>query len=116
MHADTWIKQLGSATEESITRLQNSLDSAFPYALGIFEPSTFEKELVEEGIFAGENILKAHWLEKTEAVIAATDLNYPDIAAAIPETGGRYGKHTEYLQPLLDEMSEVYNLDPAADW
>jgi ring-1,2-phenylacetyl-CoA epoxidase subunit PaaC len=30
--------------------------------------------------------------------------------------GGRYGYHTEYLQPLLDEMTEVYRLDPTAEW
>jgi len=41
MHANTWIKQLGSATEESISRLQSSLETAMPYALGIFEESPF---------------------------------------------------------------------------
>jgi ring-1,2-phenylacetyl-CoA epoxidase subunit PaaC len=30
--------------------------------------------------------------------------------------GGRQGKHTEYLQPLLNEMTEVVLLDPAAEW
>jgi ring-1,2-phenylacetyl-CoA epoxidase subunit PaaC len=33
LHANTWMKQLGSATEESISRLQNSLNLAMPYAL-----------------------------------------------------------------------------------
>ena len=37
------IKQLGSATEESISRLQKSLEEALPYALGIFEKSPYEK-------------------------------------------------------------------------
>ncbi len=37
LHANTWIKQLGSATQESITRLRGALDYALPYALGIFE-------------------------------------------------------------------------------
>ncbi len=30
--------------------------------------------------------------------------------------GGRKGQHTEHLQPLLDEMSEVFRIDPAAEW
>jgi len=58
LHANTWIKQLGSATEESISRLQQSLSLALPYALGIFEESPFEKELIEEGVFGGEHVLK----------------------------------------------------------
>ncbi|MFT6217038.1 MAG: ring-1,2-phenylacetyl-CoA epoxidase subunit PaaC, partial [Roseivirga sp.] len=30
--------------------------------------------------------------------------------------GGRYGHHTDHLQPMLNEMSEVFNEDPTADW
>src|SRR5690349_13014664 len=37
LHANTWIKQLGGATEESISRLQDSLNKCIPYALGMFE-------------------------------------------------------------------------------
>ena len=29
--------------------------------------------------------------------------------------GGRQGYHTEFLQPLLDEMTEVYRLDPISN-
>jgi ring-1,2-phenylacetyl-CoA epoxidase subunit PaaC len=30
--------------------------------------------------------------------------------------GARTGKHSEHLQPLLDEMSEVFRMDPGAEW
>jgi ring-1,2-phenylacetyl-CoA epoxidase subunit PaaC len=30
--------------------------------------------------------------------------------------GGRYGKHTAYLKPLLNEMGEVFRLNPEATW
>ena len=33
-----------------------------------------------------------------------------------PIVGGRIGKHSEHLQPLLDEMSEVFRIDPSAEW
>ncbi|OEJ99464.1 1,2-phenylacetyl-CoA epoxidase subunit PaaC [Roseivirga misakiensis] len=116
MHAKVWIKQLGSATEESITRLQQSLDLAMPYALGIFEPSTFENELISEGIFAGESALKEQWIPAVTSVLAETDLIMPDLQLLTPQMGGRTGTHTEHLQPLLDEMSEVFKVDPTADW
>ena len=48
LHANTWIKQLGSATDESISRLQRSLQIALPYALGLFERSPFEDDLIQE--------------------------------------------------------------------
>lgn len=116
MHANIWIKQLGSATEESISRLQESLDYAIPYALGLFEKSAFEQELINEGIFAGEDALKAQWKTAIAEVIAETSLTLPDLDAASPIYGGRTGEHTEHLQPLLDEMSEVFKVDPTADW
>jgi len=116
MHANTWVKQLGSATEESISRLQQSLEKALPYALGIFEPSPFEKELIAEGIFEGENALEEKWKKKVEEVIAQTQLQLPKWETLTPQYGGRAGKHTEHLQPLLDEMSEVFKIDPTAEW
>lgn len=116
MHANTWIKQLGSATEESIGRLQKSLDEAMPYALGLFENSEFESELISDGIFGGEEELKSRWLEQVEKIIDQTQLTLPDVLTLTPKTGGRTGIHTEHLQPLLDEMSEVFRIDPTAEW
>jgi ring-1,2-phenylacetyl-CoA epoxidase subunit PaaC len=116
LHADTMVKQLGSATEESITRLQNSLNYALPYALGIFENSPMEQELISEGIFAGEEELKKRWTEKIMRTIGQTSLELPDLASLTPILGGRTGTHTEHLQPLLSEMSEVFHIDPTAEW
>lgn len=116
LHANTWIKQLGSSTEESISKLQSALEFSLPYALGMFEESPFEKELLEEGIFTGEKILEERWRSKIEAVLRQTQLRLPLWNQVEPISGGRVGKHSEYLQPLLDEMSEVFNIDPTAEW
>lgn len=116
LHANTWIKQLGSATEESISRLQNSLNIAMPFALAMFEESSFEKELISSKIFGGEQVLKERWMKKVEEIINQTNLRLPDWKTLLPVTGGRAGKHSEHLQPLLDEMSEVFNIDPTAEW
>jgi ring-1,2-phenylacetyl-CoA epoxidase subunit PaaC len=116
LHANTWMKQLGSATEESISKLQKSLDYAMPYALGMFEESPYEKELIESGIFGGEKALKEKWMKKVEEIISQTSLRLPDWKVVQPVMGGRVGKHSEHLQPLLDEMSEVFRIDPSAEW
>lgn len=116
LHARTWITQLGSSTDEAIEKLQKSLDFAFPYALGIFEKSTFESELIAENIFKGEEELKNRWLEKISETLKKTNLILPDMKLVTPVMGGRVGKHTEHLQPLLDEMTEVVKIDPSAEW
>lgn len=116
LHANTWIKKLGNATEESISRLQNSLERAIPYALGIFEASPYEKEIIAEGIFEGEATLEKRWKQKVEELLNQTQLQLPDWKSLTPVMGGRHGQHTEHLQPLLDEMSEVFRIDPGAEW
>lgn len=116
LHADTWIKRLGTSTDEAIDKLQTSLDYALPYALGIFEKTDFEPEIVANGLFVGEDELRARWQESISKVLAQTELQLPDLPALTPAFGGRRGRHTEHLQPLLDEMAEVFRLDPTADW
>lgn len=116
LHANTWMKQLGSATEESITRLQHSLGIALPYALGIFEESPYEQELIATGIFAGEQELKKRWIERVATILKETQLQLPDLKIITPIEGGRKGNHSDHLQPLLDEMSEVFRIDPTAEW
>ncbi|MDZ4716298.1 MAG: 1,2-phenylacetyl-CoA epoxidase subunit PaaC [Cytophagales bacterium] len=116
LHANTWIKQLGSATEESIARLNQSLKQALPYALGIFEKSPYEEALITEGIFQGEEKLMEVWKPQVEKVLSETQLELPDWKIITPLDGGRRGEHSEHLQPLLDEMGEVFRMDPTAEW
>ena len=116
LHANTWVRQLGNATEEAKARLQSSLNELMPYALGMFEPGPNEQALIEDGVFIGEEALKAQWLQSIEAVIRQTQLKLPDITTLTPVYGGRYGYHTEYLQPLLYEMTEVFRIDESAEW
>jgi len=116
LHANTWIKNLGSSTEEAVLRLQSSLKEALPYALGMFEKSKYEQELIEAGVYGGEEAVKAEWLQRIQAVLEKTELKLPSLGSIEPKYGGHYGQHTEHLQPLLDEMSEVFKIDPTAEW
>lgn len=116
MHATTWITQLGNASEESVNRLQHSLNKLFPFALGLFEPSPWEDDLISERFFAGEAELQRKWLETVIGELEKTQLVLPEVSAIRPVYGGREGKHTEHLQPLLEEMGEVFRIDPEASW
>ncbi len=116
LHANTWIRQLGTATEISVSRLQKSLAVALPYALGIFEPSPFEDEIIHNGLFAGEQDLLIKWKSKVEEILGLTQLQVPGWKDITPVTGGRSGKHSIHLQPMLEEMSEVFRVDPNAEW
>lgn len=116
MHADTFIKQLGKGTEESNARLQSALNKSWNLALGIFEKSEFENDIIKDAIFAGEEELKKRWLEKISKVLAEANLRLPATDEGKIVYGGRMGFHSEYLKPLLDEMTEVTRVDVNAEW
>ncbi len=116
LHADTWVRQLGTATEEARLRLQTALNEAFPYALGLFEQGKYETELQTNDIFIGEEALQEQWLNAIEPIIQQANLQLPDLTSVQAVYGGRKGIHTEHLQPTLEEMREVLSVDEDAEW
>jgi ring-1,2-phenylacetyl-CoA epoxidase subunit PaaC len=116
IHANSWMRNLANGNAESKKRLQDSINSSWNLALGIFEEGPYESILKEAGIFDGEAILKENWLNTIIPLIEKYGLSVPDKSTWQPVNGGRIGNHTEYLQPLLTEMTEVYSIDPTADW
>ncbi len=116
LHADLWITKLGNGTEESHARMQTALNETLPYALGLFEASDYEDELISTGVFAGEAALQAMWLDRITPIIEQAHLSMPDMTTIEPKYGGRRGYHSEFLQPLLTEMSEVFQLDLETKW
>ena len=116
LHADLWMDRLGKGTEESHARMQSALNLAMPYALGMFEPTSFDADLVEQGVTKAEAELRTRWLDRIRPIVQRSTLTMPDVDSLEPVYGGRRAYHSEYLQPLINEMSEVYRLDPTAVW
>ncbi|MCB0737030.1 MAG: phenylacetate-CoA oxygenase subunit PaaC [Bacteroidetes bacterium] len=114
-HANSWVKNLLNGNEESKAKMITALKETLPYALGIFENGPHEETLISEGLFIGEEALKAQWVEHVSGLLSSygveLDFNVE------PKVGGRNGYHTEHLKPLLDEMTEVVQLeDKNMDW
>ena len=116
LHARTWIMQLGAANAESNQRLQTALNAAMPLAYGIFEPTTYDAAIASEGLQAKEADLEAQWLQEIAPVLEQAQLQLPHIDDKSQFYGGRKGRHSEHLQPLLSEMTEVFVIDPTATW
>lgn len=115
-HADTFLMKLGTGNEESHNRMQTALNETFNLALGIFEPSEYEQKIIDDRLFIGEKALQERWLEAIAPVVKKAGLELPAESTWQPVYGGRKGQHTEHLQPLLDEMTEVFRIDPGAEW
>ena len=116
MHAETWIKQLAKGNDESRTKIQNAVNDSFNLALGIFEKGPFESVLIDNQFFNGEDAIQNLWYSHIKQVLSSVEIVVPDLDMSKAIYGGRYGKHSKHLQPMLDEMTEVYSIDPSAEW
>ncbi len=117
MHAGIWMKNLAkNGNEDSKMRIQNAINICFAQALSLFEPLAGENLLMESEIFLGTAVWKNRWIETITPMIESWGLQLPSINNEMEFYGGRLGEHTSYLQPLLDEMCEVFAIDPNAEW
>jgi ring-1,2-phenylacetyl-CoA epoxidase subunit PaaC len=116
MHAQTFVKQLGNSTEEARQKLQNALNEAYPMAFGLFEPTVHTEALASDGVQPLEDELMKEWRSEVEPFLQSCQLKTPSVENFIDHFGGRSGKHTEHLVSLLQEMTEVFAIDPEAKW
>lgn len=114
IHGRTWIAKLGRATDESHRRMQAALDQAYPYALGLFEPSEDEEALVADGLVPPSAVLMEWWVPEVVAFLTDAGLAVPHDAR--PILGGRRGEHTEHLEALVSAMQLLEQIAPPETW
>jgi ring-1,2-phenylacetyl-CoA epoxidase subunit PaaC len=114
LHVKGLVTRLGNATEESHRRMQRALDTAFPQALGLFEPIEGESELAGAGIFPGMGSLAQAWEDRVRPVLSGGGLTVS--ANAVPDIGGRRRLHDACLRDLVGDLQQVYRLEPGAAW
>lgn len=116
-HSDSWIKRLGRGGEESKQRMQKALDALAPLASMLAEPTDGQEALIAAGIYPIDpRTMFDNWKQSLSLVTNAAGLRLELAPPQSPKRGGRHGLHSEHLKPLLDEMCEVYRMEPGAAW
>lgn len=113
-HAAQWVLRLGDGTEESRRRTQDALDELWPYTGEMFEVDAVEETLIRAGIAADHAALREVWTARVDAVIGEATLTRP--ADGWMQSGGRQGRHSEYLGYILAEMQFMQRAYPGATW
>ena len=116
-HVDAWVVRLGRGSDESKQRLQAALDKLSPIAPMLFELVDDEAELIAAGLYPqAENNMFQAWRDVLQHVANEGGLALELAPPTEGALGGRHGEHSEHLKPLLDEMCEVFRLEPDAAW
>ncbi len=113
-HSSEWVQRLGDGTDESHTRAERALDELWRFTGEMFDKDEVDERLVAEGIAADVKAIEPKWRAMVSDVLSRATLRIPENAAMM--TGGRRGRHTEYLGHMLSEMQIVARSHPGAEW
>lgn len=113
-YAAEWFKILSLGTNESRSRIIQSINLLWPYTQELFEAIQSDVSLIDQKIILDPQILRNQWYETIEDILNASSLQVPDIAFS--HKGGRAGFHTEHLGHLLCEMQYLQKSYPNASW
>ena len=96
---------------------QQALDALASEAPMLFEPVDGQERLESAGLYPpAATDMFGEWSESIAAVTGKAGLQLTIKPPAAQTSGGRRGRHSEHLAELLDEMCEVYRLEPGAAW
>ena len=110
-----WVIRLGDGTEESHKRMLKATDDLWMFTGELFTPASYEKEALAEGFGVDITLLKNGWLQNIKTVFEEATLPFPNENAWM-QTGGKEGKHTEYLGYILAEMQYLQRAYPGCEW
>lgn len=101
-----WVIRLGDGTEESNIRIKEALKDQWSFTGEMFTTAQYE--------LADVAALKEEWNKKIDSVFAEATLAVP--TQTWMQSGGKQGRHTEYLGYLLAEMQFLQRTYPNSTW
>lgn len=113
-HASEWVIRLGDGTEESHRRAQEAVDQLWGYTGELFEFDAAEQSLASSGAVVEPASIRAEWEGTAGAILARATLTRPKNQWM--QSGGRSGRHSEHLGPLLSTMQHLQRTYPGATW
>lgn len=114
-HSREWVFRLGDGTDESHKRMQNAFDELWRFTGEFFDTDEIDELMIRENLGVNPNEFKNDWKSLVTDVLEEATLDVPDFNQFMA-IGGRKGRHTEHLGPLLAEMQHLRRSYPDAVW
>ena len=115
-HADQWMLRLALGTDESRRRTLRAMEDVWPYVDELFDDAGTDPALFDalDGIGVRPSSLRTAFDAGIAPALAEAELEPPHAFHA--SGGGRRGRHSEHLAPLLAEMQVLARQHPGASW
>lgn len=109
-----WVIRLGDGTAESHQRMQKALDDLFRYTGEAFLKDETDNIAIREGYGVDPDTFSAEYRKTLESVTSEATMTLP--ANTVMLTGGKQGRHSEYMGYILTEMQYMQRAYPNASW
>jgi ring-1,2-phenylacetyl-CoA epoxidase subunit PaaC len=113
-HTSDWVLRLGDGTGESHARAQMALNELWRFTAELFESDAVDEAVRDKGVVVDIAAIRSRWEQMVGDVVRRATLVLPPAGPAA--SGGRRGRHTEFLGHLLAEMQIVARSHPGAKW
>jgi ring-1,2-phenylacetyl-CoA epoxidase subunit PaaC len=113
-HSSEWVLRFGDGTEESHKRAQSAVNELWRFTSEMLDADEVDREMAASGVGADLTAVAPQWNAVVSDVLNRATLTIPNDPPAM--TGGRKGRHTEYLGKMLSEMQIVARSHPGAAW
>lgn len=113
-HAVQWTLRLADGTALSRERMIGGVADVWPYVDELFRDDDLVEHLATEGVAVRPSSLRDRFDAFVAAVFGEAGLDVPD--GFVSSGGGRQGRHTEHLGPMLAEMQVLARAHPGASW
>ncbi len=113
-YSSEWMIRLGDGTETSHEKMQTALDELWMFTGELLEMNEVDEMMIAEGIGVNLNEIKPLYERKVNEILAEATLQKPDNQWM--QTGGKVGRHTEYLGYILADMQFMQRAYPNSKW
>ena len=110
-----WMLRFGNGTEVSKEKAQTAINALWRYTQELFTPTDADLSLRSDKISADLEAVKSNWDQKVSEVFYLANLSKPENDFQLTN-GGKFGKHSEHMGYLLNDMQFLTNKYPEATW
>jgi ring-1,2-phenylacetyl-CoA epoxidase subunit PaaC len=109
-----WVIRLGDGTAESHRRIQSAFDNLWTLRGELLTPAPCETEAANAGYGVDLHAIKPQVEDKLSDILMQATLTRPQDGWM--QSGGKTGRHSEYLGYILAEMQFVQRAYPNSVW
>ena len=109
-----WVIRLGDSTEESRRRIENAIETLWPYGGELTKTNAVEEIALEAGYGVDLSSVKEKRDTRIHKVLTEATLKIPTESYA--HEGGKDGKHTEHLGYILADLQFLQRAYPGLEW